>query len=110
MDPKGKASATATHAASYDRYAYNEDDDSDREDYDIVDEAQYVRGRTANMAHDFKRVRRSSSKMLRSLAGLDIDDMEFLGDMDHGASAKEEKRFVFEIAWEVANKGRQTFV
>lgn len=43
--------------------------------------------------------------MLRTLGGVDVDEMHFLGDMDRGASAKEENRFVFEIAWEVANKG-----
>ncbi|XP_041471653.1 glycogen [starch] synthase, muscle-like [Lytechinus variegatus] len=59
----------------------------------------------ASMATSSSRMsRRGSSKMLRTLGGLDVDEMHFLGDMDRGASAKEENRFVFEIAWEVANK------
>ncbi|CAB3404416.1 unnamed protein product [Caenorhabditis bovis] len=45
----------------------------------------------------------SSTKIAKTLAGEELDDVEVL-DMDEGRSAREEGRFVFECAWEVANK------
>lgn len=49
-----------------------------------------------------KKLRRSNSigRSLLKLQGFDVDP-----EYDKGASAKEEHRFLFEIAWEVANKG-----
>lgn len=49
-----------------------------------------------------RKMRRSNSiaKNLRRLQGFDTQ-VEY----DHGKSAEEEHRYLFEIAWEVANKG-----
>lgn len=77
---------------------------ADRTIYHDADIPRDVINDRASMATS-RMSRRGSSKMLRTLGGVDVDEMHFLGDMDRGASAKEENRFVFEIAWEVANKG-----
>ncbi|CAI4222014.1 unnamed protein product [Auanema sp. JU1783] len=45
----------------------------------------------------------SSTKVALTLAGEDLDESQIL-PMDGGKSAREEGRFVFETAWEVANK------
>ncbi|CAO4363980.1 unnamed protein product [Caenorhabditis nigoni] len=45
----------------------------------------------------------SSNKIAKTIAGEDLDEEEVL-EMDAGRSAREEGRFVFECAWEVANK------
>uniref|UniRef100_A0A1I7XUN9 Glycogen [starch] synthase n=1 Tax=Heterorhabditis bacteriophora TaxID=37862 RepID=A0A1I7XUN9_HETBA len=45
----------------------------------------------------------SSSKVARALAGEELGDREVL-PLDEGITAREEGRFVFECAWEVANK------
>ena len=48
----------------------------------------------------------SSSKIQRTLGGLDVlDDMGM--EMDRGRTAAHENRWVFEVAWEVANKGER---
>ncbi|XP_071809050.1 glycogen [starch] synthase, muscle-like [Asterias amurensis] len=47
----------------------------------------------------------SSSKIQRTLGGLDQQLDEIMGmEMDRGQTAAQENRWVFEIAWEVANK------
>ncbi|KIH54941.1 hypothetical protein ANCDUO_14910, partial [Ancylostoma duodenale] len=45
----------------------------------------------------------SYSKVARALAGEELRDREVL-PLDAGITAREEGRFVFECAWEVANK------
>ena len=50
---------------------------------------------------------KSSSRLTRTLTGAGqefLDDLSF-GEMDQGKTAAEECRYVFEVAWEVANKG-----
>ncbi len=42
-------------------------------------------------------------KVAKRLAGITID--EFTVELDRGETAKRENRYVFECAWEVANKG-----
>lgn len=45
------------------------------------------------------------SKIGKRLQGIEISS-EYVDDvLDHGETAKHENRFVFETAWEVANKG-----
>lgn len=45
----------------------------------------------------------SSLQVAKTIAGEDLDEEEVL-EMDAGRTAREEGRFVFECAWEVANK------
>ena len=54
---------------------------------------------------------RSSSKINRTLvgAGSDIDEMSLMSEMDRGKTAAQESRYVFEVAWEVANKGEHIY-
>ncbi|KAJ8023677.1 Glycogen [starch] synthase [Holothuria leucospilota] len=44
------------------------------------------------------------TRIQKSLPALRLDDIQAFGEMDHGLTAKEENRWVFEVAWEVANK------
>uniref|UniRef100_A0A2I4JH69 Glycogen [starch] synthase n=1 Tax=Stichopus japonicus TaxID=307972 RepID=A0A2I4JH69_STIJA len=44
------------------------------------------------------------ARIQKSLPALKLDDIHAFGELDHGLSAKEENRWVFEVAWEVANK------
>ena len=49
----------------------------------------------------------STSKIQRTLGGLDQQSLdEIMGmEMDRGLTAAQENRWVFEVAWEIANKG-----
>lgn len=68
--------------------------------------ARYVIGCTlpAGMASRSLRSRSNSyGKNLRLLKGLSLDDEQ--DTTDNGKSYSEQNRWLFEIAWEVANKG-----
>ncbi|XP_022083700.1 glycogen [starch] synthase, muscle-like [Acanthaster planci] len=56
-------------------------------------------------SHSFIKMRpvASSSKIQRTLGGLDLMD-DIGNEMDRGRTAAQENRWVFEVAWEVANK------